>query len=167
MTKEDLPTFQHRAAARHHAQAAARHIEASRHYQIGKDYAHAAHQAMAARGHGLWAQTHADKADRARAPQAPAHAPPLDVAGPLATVTTAVDHHLEAALHHKQAARHHFAALKHFEEGAHRLAAEESHAARDHSRRSLFHGDAAAVLHIVLADAADADEAAAAGSDLA
>src|SRR5476651_332982 len=45
----------HNRAAMHHTLAARYHREASRHYQTGKDYAHAAHQALVAHGHALQA----------------------------------------------------------------------------------------------------------------
>jgi hypothetical protein len=43
------------AAASHHEQAGRFHREASRHFEAGKDFAHAAHQAMMAHGHALHA----------------------------------------------------------------------------------------------------------------
>jgi hypothetical protein len=50
------------SAALHHKQVAQFHREASRHYQVGKNYAHAAHQALVAHGHGLQAIDHGNDA---------------------------------------------------------------------------------------------------------
>jgi hypothetical protein len=53
----------HVAAAEHHAHAATHHRQASVHYE-GKDYAHAAHQALIAYGHTQQAVRHANDATK-------------------------------------------------------------------------------------------------------
>ena len=52
----------HALASGHHEDAAHYHREASRHFEIGKDYAHAAHLALNAHGHSLMAIDHGDAA---------------------------------------------------------------------------------------------------------
>jgi len=49
------------AAHSHHEQAASFNREASRHFEAGKDYAHASHQAWTAHGHALQARDLAAK----------------------------------------------------------------------------------------------------------
>jgi hypothetical protein len=56
-------TEHHIAAANHHEQAAAHHRLASEHY-AERDYAHAAHQALIAHGHGQQAARHAYEATK-------------------------------------------------------------------------------------------------------
>jgi hypothetical protein len=58
MTAEDRAARHHASAATHHRHAMQFHREASHHYQIGKDYARAAHQALVAHGHTLKAIDH-------------------------------------------------------------------------------------------------------------
>ena len=62
MTGSREQSAHHTAAVEHHQQAARFHREAARHYQTGKDYAHAAHQALTAHGHALRALEHGQAA---------------------------------------------------------------------------------------------------------
>lgn len=157
MTAEHDPTDHHLSAARHHDQAAHFHREAARHYQIGKDYAHAAHQALIARGHELRAVEHGHAASAlyaehegrplpgylARAPDQP---PSTAVAAPL---------HLSGAAHHTAAAEHHDAATQHHTQAGAHCSAEhyvranhETQKALDHGKHALFHADQAALQHM-------------------
>jgi hypothetical protein len=63
MAKHLSGTEHHLAAATHHEHAAAHHRLASQHY-AEKDYAHAAHQALIAHGHGQQAARHANEATK-------------------------------------------------------------------------------------------------------
>jgi hypothetical protein len=150
-------TDHHISAAIHHEQAAHFHREASRHYQIGKDYAHAAHQALTAHGHALRALEHGQAASTryadhggsplpgylARAADKPgttAVAAPLDL-GVMA-------HHAVAAEHHEAAERHHAQAGTHGGADHYIRALHETRSALDHGQHALFHGAQAAVHHM-------------------
>ncbi len=63
MAKHLSGTEHHLTAADHHERAAAHHRLASQHY-AEKDYAHAAHQALIAHGHGQQAAYHANEATK-------------------------------------------------------------------------------------------------------
>jgi hypothetical protein len=160
MTAKNGATEHHTSAAFHHGQAAQFHHEASKHYQTGKDYAHAAHQALIARGHALHAIDRGNEARKYYAehngnalpssPQPVLHFPMKSLE---ATATghpglDGAEHHATAALHHEQAARHHGQAAKHYEQKEDALAAHEAQIADDHARRSVFHGDEAAKHHV-------------------
>ena len=147
----------HESAARHHEQAAHFHREASRHYQIGKDYAHAAHQALTARGHAqraleigqaistLYAEHEGNPLPaylmRASAnPTSTALAAAIDLDGS-ALHAVAADHHAAAGRHHAQAETHRGA--EHYIRAAH-----ETKKALDHGRHAIFHDDAATMYHM-------------------
>src|SRR6185312_11034738 len=78
MTKHLSGAEHHLAAATHHEQAAAHHRLASQHY-AEKDYAHAAHQALIAHGHGQQAARHANEATKYHIEHHDAVPPPLRV----------------------------------------------------------------------------------------
>jgi hypothetical protein len=144
----------HAEAATHHAQAAHFHREASRHYQVGKDYAHAAHQALTAHGHALRAMAHGQAARESYAAQegsplpsyltrAPAQPASMAVAAPAildgpAHHAVAATHHEAARLHHKQAGTH--AAAEHYVRAYH-----ETKYALSHGTHGIFHADQAAL----------------------
>lgn len=148
---------QHTSAADHHAQAAQSHREASRHFKIGKDFAHAAHQALVAHGHALHALTHGRNAIDLYAAQegrpVPSYLSRLvdrslskEVAAPL---------HLDGAAHHDTAADHHDAAAKHHEDAAGHADADHlvralhsAKSALDHACHALYHGNQAAMHHV-------------------
>ena len=62
MSENHSATEHHRTATKHHTRAAEYHRESSRHYETGKDYAHAAHQALIAHGHALLGLKYGDEA---------------------------------------------------------------------------------------------------------
>jgi hypothetical protein len=130
MTAKHDSAEPHASAAIHHAAAARFHREASRHYQVGKDHAHAAHQALLAHGHGLRAIE--------RGYEASAYYATLNVS----------EHHAAAADHHEQAARHHGQAAKHRDEKDFALAAHEAQIAHGHAQHSVFHDNEAAKHHV-------------------
>jgi hypothetical protein len=148
------------SAAFHHKQAARFHREASRHHEIGKDYAHAAHQALVAHGHGLRAIDYGNDAgtyfaehDRKALPKYPEAVPrfPLKSLEPKGTIRadlSGAEHHTAAADHHEQAARHHGQASKHYDAKEYMQAAHEMQIAQGHAQHSVFHGDEAAKHHV-------------------
>ena len=62
MDQQQQATGHHEAAAYHHTEAMQLHQSASMHYAIGKDYAHAALQALTAHGHAVMALARANAA---------------------------------------------------------------------------------------------------------
>lgn len=101
------------AAASHHEQAGRFHREASRHFEAGKDFAHAAHQAMMAHGHALHAIYRANDAGKHNSNT------PLIAAQPPGSAegsATAAQHHAMAAELHEQAAQHLRSAARHFDQ---------------------------------------------------
>lgn len=157
MTFTDNFADHHLSAAAHHDQAAHFHREASRHYQTGKDYAHAAYQAMTARGHALRAMEHGQAASDEYARQEASPLPGyLSRSGDKSASTAlAAPLELNGADHHGAAADHHAAARQHHEQaGAHRgadhyvRAAHETKKALDHGKHALFHDDQAAMHHM-------------------
>ncbi len=79
MAKHLSGTEHHQAAAIHHEQAAVHHRLASQHY-AEKDYAHAAHQALIAHGHGQQAAHHANQATQYHIEHHDNSPPPVRVA---------------------------------------------------------------------------------------
>jgi hypothetical protein len=153
MTATQGPESYHAAAAQHHEQAAQLHRSAARHYQIGKDYAHAAHQALSAHGHALLALEQGQAAGDWYGPQVgrklpnvyPAATSATDLHEPIplsgsARHIVAADHHQAAQQHHAQAGTH--ASAEHYVRAAH-----ETRSALDHGRHALFHGEEAAMHH--------------------
>lgn len=132
------------AAASHHEQAGRLHREASRHFEDGKDFAHAAHQAMLAHGHTLHAIERANDALKHHT-GAPLVVPPTD--GPLDSHAGAAQHHAIAAELHEDAARHLRNAVKHFDDDRGAVA-HEAQTALSLALRGLFHSNEAAKLHV-------------------
>ncbi|MGF6599936.1 hypothetical protein P3T23_004670 [Paraburkholderia sp. GAS448] len=135
------------AAASHHEQAARYHHEASRHFEAGKDYAHAAHQAMMAHGHALHA---IDRAHDAGAHSAAT--PPITPAstGSGANNAHVAAHHATAAELHEQAALHMRQAVRHFDQDRGAVA-HDAQLALALALRALSHGNEAARLFVKLA----------------
>jgi hypothetical protein len=131
------------AAASHHEQAARFHHEASRHFEAGKDYAHAAHQAMMAHGHALHAID--------RAYEAGAHGtstPPMTPASTgSANNANAAKHHVTAAELHEQAALHMRHAVKLFDQDRGAVA-HDTQLALSLALRALSHSNEAAKLFV-------------------
>ena len=166
----------HMAAATHHTHAMRFHLMAGRHYQIGRDYAHAAYQALIAHGHTLRAMDHLQEAidDYAEHDVLPEqeisvvrrgdpwkkYMDRLLVASSVVTVATKLsgaEHHAAAAGHAEWAARHHGHAAIHCEGREFPLAARESQNAHDHALHSVFHGNAAARHYVEYFHTATAD----------
>ena len=157
MTARHLAAEHHQSAAFHHQQAAQFHHEASRHFETGKDYAHAAHQALLAHGHALRAfdgENAAGKYYKEHAPEAALkpeqselHFAPKSAEDAKAgqTMLSGAEHHAAAADHHEQAARHNAEAAQHLNENNHDLAAREAQLAHRHAHYSVFHDDEAAM----------------------
>ncbi|MEZ0600894.1 hypothetical protein ACAX43_01860 [Paraburkholderia sp. IW21] len=135
------------AAASHHEQAARYHHGASRHFEAGKDYAHAAHQAMMAHGHTLHA---IDQAHDAGAHSA--STPPITPAstGSGANSANAAKQHATAAELHEQAAVHMRHAVKLFDQDR-SAAAHDAQLALALAQRALSHGNEAARIFAKLA----------------
>ncbi|CAG4915564.1 hypothetical protein [Paraburkholderia saeva] len=137
------------AAASHHEQAARYHRGAARHFEAGQDYAHAAHQAMMAHGHGLQAIDEAHDAG-AHSTGTPPPAPASSGAG--ASGELAAKLHATAAELHDQAAQHMRHAAKLFEQDR-SAAAHDAQLALSLALRALSHGNEAARLFVKLASA--------------
>lgn len=147
----------HAAAATHHQQAARYHREASRHYQIGKDYAHAAHQAMTAHGHALRALDHGQAASIRYAAHEGNPVPnylgrprgtsgSTELASPIAL--TAPKHHDIAAGHHDAAWEHHVHAERNNDAEHYVRACHATKEALKHGEHALFHAGQAAMHHM-------------------
>jgi hypothetical protein len=156
MTATTGPEAHHAAAAQHHEQAARFHREASRHYQIGKDYAHAAHEALSAHGHALLALQQGNAASDWYGPQSGKKLPRMHHSASTETASTEIDRpiplsftarHLVAADHHQAAQQHHGQAETHASAEHYVRAAHETRTALDHAKHALFHGDEAAMHH--------------------
>ncbi|MDR3515253.1 MAG: hypothetical protein P4M00_05515 [Azospirillaceae bacterium] len=157
MTVAHDPTDHHVSATMHHEQAAHFHREASVHYEIGKDYAHAAHQALTARGHALRALEEGQAASRCYAEHKGSPLPsyltrssdtPASTAVALPLSLSATAHHIVAAEHHEAAARHHAKAAAHCSAEHYIRANHETNKALDHGIHALFHADQAAMHHM-------------------
>jgi hypothetical protein len=140
------------AAASHHEQAVRFHREASKHYESGKDYDHAAHQAIMAHGHALHAIDEANIASK--------HAMGPVPAGSADGAMTAAQHHAAAAELHGQAAQHLRRAAKQFDEDRSAVA-HETQLAYSLAQRAVSHGNEAAKQHVTaLRDKASSADAA-------
>jgi hypothetical protein len=157
MTATPNASGHHHSAARHHEQAAYFHREASRHYQIGKDYAHAAHQALTARGHALRALENGQAASARYAEHEGSALPTYLTRSSYNPSSTAVGAaisldgsalHSVAAEHHDAAGRHHAQAQIHREAEHYIRASHETKKALDHGKHAIFHDDAAAMYHL-------------------
>jgi hypothetical protein len=144
----------------HHTQAAEYHREASRHYETGKDYAHAAHQALVAHGHALLGLKYGDEARLHYAGHHLSDLPKPSNPGPSVAIMSAdvigispdgigtAAHHAAAATHHEQAAHHHQEAARLCGEKDYARAAHEAQMAHRHAHYSIFHDDEAAMHHV-------------------
>lgn len=160
MTTNHQAADHHSSAANHHAQAARHHREASRHHKVGKDYAHAAHQAWLAHGHALQAAERGNEARRyyvthhgkgaRNYPEPVLICPPisLEAANAMPVELNTAQHHTAAADHHEQAARHHGQASEHFNDKDYASAALEAQIALGHAQHALFNGNEAAKLNV-------------------
>jgi hypothetical protein len=160
MTENHGASEHHRTAAMHHTQAARYHHESARHYEIGKDYAHAAHQALVAHGHALsglkygeearthYAGHHLSDLPKPSDPGSHIAIRSADVVGVSPDGIGSAAHHAAAATHHEQAARHHQEAARLCGEKDFALAAHEAQMAYRHARYSIFHDDEAAMHHV-------------------
>ncbi|CAE6730383.1 hypothetical protein R70006_04367 [Paraburkholderia domus] len=135
------------AAASHHEQAARYHRAASRHFEGGKDYAHAAHEAMMAHGHTLHAIDQAHDAG-AHSASTPPGAPASTGSG--ANSANAAKLHATAAELHDQAAQHMRHAVKLFDQDRSAVA-HDAQLALSLALRALSHGNEAARLFVKLA----------------
>jgi hypothetical protein len=157
MTVNHNATEHHTSAAFHHQKAAQFHREASRHYELGKDYAHAAHQALIAHGHGLRAIDQGNAAGKYYAGQDGGllgkYPEPIPLSPGKALETMDIklsgsEHHAAAADDHEHAAQHHLQAAKHLDEKDYELAAHEAQIAHRRAHFSIFHDDEAAMHHV-------------------
>jgi hypothetical protein len=142
-----------------HEHAARLHIEAAKHYVMGKDYAHAAHQALAAHGHALFALAQGQKVTehyRTKAsvaigmqstPLVRSDLVSVDPSGPVQSGLHAAQHHEAAAQLHEHAARFLRQATKHYEHGEVALAAHEAQAAHAISLCAIDQSNEAAKHH--------------------
>ncbi len=132
------------AAASHHERAGRFHREASRHFEEGKDFAHAAHQAMMAHGHALHAIDRANDAHKHNA-NTPLILPPSPDSAE--SGATAAQHHATAAKLHEQAALHLRNAARHFDQDR-GVVAHETQLALALALHALSHSNAAAMQHV-------------------
>jgi hypothetical protein len=155
MADQHTAADHHDAAAQQHDQAMKLHRSASRHYQIGKDYAHAAHQALAAHGHGMLALASAEAALQQHQPHdghahdgmsAPAQATPV---APVKLQSCCSDSHAAAADAHEMAAAEHAKASDHCGCGNKSAAAEGAKTAKAHGDTAVKHSNEAARQHAV------------------
>jgi hypothetical protein len=135
------------AAASHHEQAARHHREASRHFEDGRDFAHAAHQAMMAYGHTLHAieQAHDAGAHSANPPSITSPSTGLAV-----SASDVAKHHAAAVELHTQAAQHMRHAVKLFDQDRSAVS-HDAQLALTLALRALSHGNEAARLFVKLA----------------
>jgi hypothetical protein len=148
----------HVAAADHHNSARHYHHQASQHYQIGKDYAHAAHQSICAHGHALKALEYGILADRyfgQRFQKAPQNNVTSSFKSALAALEphanpieeqTIAGHHNAAALCHSELVTYHSNAATALRMGFDVNSAELADSRRI-GRQALFHGGEAAKKH--------------------
>jgi hypothetical protein len=157
MTVTQSAAEHHADAAMHHGQAASFHRSASRHYQVGKDYAHAAHQALSAHGHALRASAQGQAARELYAAQEGSPLPRYLTRASDQPVSTALSapamldgpaHHAAAAAHHEAARRHHAQAGTHADAEHFVRAYHETKYALSHGAHGLFHGDQAALYYL-------------------
>jgi hypothetical protein len=134
----------HAAAAEHHSLAMQLHRSASRHYLIGKDYAHAADQALAAHGHALLALADADAACRL-------HGVHLDLAQPPLPLPEAksccAEQHIIAANHHQHAVELQAKAAASCDCADTAETVGAATRALEHAQNAVNHSNVAAMLH--------------------
>ena len=155
MNQASTPSSHHAAAAEHHRLAAQFHREASRHYQIGKDYAHAAHQAETAHGHAVRARDCGQAASEDYAAYAGSPLPGYlgRFSGESTSLSSPIDlteagHHAIAGGHHDAACVHHERAEKHGEAEHFVRANHATQEALKHGEHALFHAGQAARHHM-------------------
>ncbi len=157
MNDSHNPSVHHAAASEHHQQAARFHREAARHYQIGKDYAHAAHQALTAHGHALRALEHGQAASARYAAHEGSPLPgylsraankPTSTSLAFPITLNGTDHHAVAADHHAAAGLHHEKAGEHSAAEHYVRAKHATNEAVKHTEHALFHADQAAMHHM-------------------
>ena len=135
------------AAASHHEQAARHHREASRHFEDGRDFAHAAHQAMMAHGHTLHAIDQAHAAG-AHSTNTPSITPPSTGSG--INAAEVAKHHTAALELHTEAAQHMRHAVKLFDQDRSAVS-HDAQIALSLALRALSRGNEAARLFVKLA----------------
>ena len=133
------------AAASHHEQAARFHREAAHHFGAGKDYDHAAHQAIMAHGYALHAIDEANCVVKHNPGASPVLPAPTGSAEPV----TAAQHHATAAELHGQAAQHLRHAAKLFDDDRSAVA-HDTQLAFSLAVRALAHANEAARQHVTL-----------------
>jgi hypothetical protein len=143
----------------HHEHAMRLHHDAAKHYNEGKDYAHAAHQALVAHGHALLALALAQEAfDRylklgnlepspVKASAGRSEPVSLSPAGLVQSSQHVCEHHLAAAELHEHAARYLSQAGAHYAQGDVALAAHEAQAAHALTLCAIDHANQAAKHH--------------------
>jgi len=134
------------AAASHHERAGRFHHEATRHFEAGKDYAHAAHQAMLAQGHALHAidQIHDVLKHNASLPLVVP-----SVTGSAGGGNGAAQHHAAAADLHERAAGHLRDAAKQFDLDRSAVA-HQAQLALTLALRAVSHSNEAARQHVLV-----------------
>jgi len=135
------------ASASHHEHAAQHHREASRLFEEGRDFGHAAHQAMMAHGHTLHAIDQAHDAG-AHITNTPSIVPPST--GSAVSAVDVAKHHAVAAELHTQAAQHMRHAVKLFDQDRSAVS-HDAQLALSLALRALSHGNEAAKLFVKLA----------------
>ncbi|MGX7002176.1 hypothetical protein [Caballeronia sp. KNU42] len=133
------------AAASHHEQAARFHREAAHHFGAGKDYDHAAHQAIMAHGYALHAIDEANCVVKHNAGASTV----LPAPSGSAETVTAAQHHATAAELHGQAAQHLRHAAKLFDDDRSAVA-HDTQLAFSLAVRALAHANEAARQHVTL-----------------
>ena len=134
----------HAAAAEHHNQAMQLHRSASRHYLIGKDYAHAAHQALTAHGHALLALAEADAASRLHGAHLDLPQPPPALPEPK---SCCAEQHIVAANHHQHAVEQQAKAGAACQCGDSAETVDAAARALEHAQSAVNHSNADAMLH--------------------
>jgi len=145
----------HLSAQPHHEQAARFHREASRHFEAGKDFAHAAHQALIAHGHALQALEielavnvyyagHAARKDVPDTPSSNLRHAATESEGNTNIGLSCAEHHAAAAGLHEEACGHLSRVAGHFQKSKIGEAAREAKLALDLAVRAAFHSNEAA-----------------------
>jgi len=159
MTEEFRAAEHHGSATVRHQQAMRYHREAATHYQLGKDYAHAAHMALVAHGYGWQAIDHGEQAntfyidEAAKSASGPTSTVPpfpsrsIEATGIEQAALDCQAHHVSAADHHEHAARQHDEASKHCGARNYSLAARAAQIAHSHALQATFHSNEAAKHH--------------------
>ncbi|CAG9269851.1 conserved hypothetical protein [Paraburkholderia unamae] len=138
------------AAASHHEHAAQHHREASRHFEEGRDFGHAAHQALMAHGHTLHAIDQAHEAGAHGSNTQPAAPPVASSTGSGVSGAEVAKYHAAAVELHMQAAQHMRHAVKIFDQDRSAVS-HDAQLALSLALRALSHGNDAARLFVKLA----------------